>query len=238
MSRAERKRYLASLIYWTLGLVGFVFAAAWARTPAALYAVGEQTERSHLAGVIYGDQRLSQIVEVPREGIAAVQFWLLAHQPSDNGSIVLRVSTPAAPDHDLAQVSLRLSDLPPQPPVSFRLPAFDRTSTPALLLTLEAPELDRAHAISVLGGGNRYGRGTLLVNEAPHVGEDLAFRLFALRTHGDTFLPLTRLASERPGIFGQTWLYVAVVWAVLWAYGWMMINVVRWAVGRRREAMG
>ena len=232
MSRVERNRYLASLIYWTLGLVGLVFAAAWTRTPAVLYPVQEQTERSQLTGVIYGDQRLSQIVEVPREGIVAVQFWLLTHQPSDNGTIVLRVSTPAAPERDLAQVSLRTSNLPQLPPVSFRLPTFNRVSTPMLVLTLEAPDLDRAHAVSVLGSGNRYGRGTLLIDGAPRIGEDLAFRLFALRTYGDSLLPLTRLASERPGIFGQPWLYVAAMWAVLWAYGWVMINAVRWATSR------
>src|SRR5262245_20486868 len=224
------RRVLLSLLYWALGILGVLLVARWASAPDPLMAQEGQVTRARATGVVYGKERLGQIVEVPRDGLAAVQFWLLAHRRDSDGAVILRVTAPEDPDHPLALVTLPLRDLPEQPPVTFKLPPFDSIRTPALELTLEAPDLDRAHAVSVLGAGNFYGGGMLMVNGKPRPNEDLAFQLWGQPLHGDTLVPLTRMAMGRPWLFGQPLLYLTLLWLVLWAYGWLLVGVLHQAL--------
>jgi hypothetical protein len=221
---------LFSLLYWALGALCALMAARWAEAHGPLVVEASQLVRARATGVIYGEQRLGQIVEVPRNGLAAARFWLLAHRRG-GGALVLHVAAPGDPARDLARVELPMSELPAQPPVTFALPTFDPARTPVLLLTLEAPELDRAQALSVLGADNFYGGGTLLVNDAPRPAEDLSFQLLSRRLQGDQLLPLTRLSLGRPGISGRPGLYVALLVLVAWACLWMLLVMLRWAWG-------
>lgn len=227
--RLSRWRIVAALLYWLLGVGVAVALVRWASVPAAMVPRDGQLTRARASGVIYGGERLAQVVAVPRDGLVAVQFWMLAHQRDSAGSVVLRVAALDTPDLPLAIIAIPLRDLPPQPPVTFPLPQFNPATTPSLLLTLEAPKLDRSHAPSVLGAGNLYGNGLLLVNGQPRSGEDLAFRLFSRSLQADQLLPLSRLALGRPGPFGWPPLYlllaVALLWVGAWAIGWLVCVV-------------
>jgi hypothetical protein len=230
-SSMSRWSAAAALLYWLLGIACAALLLRWAAQPGPLAPSDGQLTRQRASGLIYGEERLAQVVAVPRDGLAAVQFWMLVHRRDEPGNVVLRVAALDAPEMPLAIIAIPLRDMPAAPPVTFPLPPFDRATTPSLLLTLEAPELDRDHAPSVLGADNLYGSGLLMVNGRPRNSEDLAFQLLSRPLQGDRLLPLSRLASGRPGPFGWPPLYlllpIAVLWVGAWAVGWLVGAVAR-----------
>ena len=221
-NHTRRWGIVAAVLYWGLGVACAAALLKWGMQPGELVPNDGQLTRVRASGLIYGDERLAQVVAVPREGLAAVQFWMLAHRRDAEGNVVLRVAALDAPEQPLAIIAIPLHDLPTQPPVTFPLPPFNRATTPSLLLTLEAPALDRDHAPAVLGAGNLYGSGLLLVNGQPRNGEDLAFRLFSRPIQADRLLPLSRLAGGRPGLFGWPPLYLLLMTGLLWVGAWAM----------------
>jgi hypothetical protein len=160
-SSMSRWSAAAALLYWLLGIACAALLLRWAAQPGPLAPSDGQLTRQRASGLIYGEERLAQVVAVPRDGLAAVQFWMLVHRRDEPGNVVLRVAALDAPEMPLAIIAIPLRDMPAAPPVTFPLPPFDRATTPSLLLTLEAPELDRDHAPSVLGADNLYGSGLI-----------------------------------------------------------------------------
>lgn len=229
-----RNRLLFITIYWILGCIGAGLAGNWANTELANYPIVTQSERVRSSGLIYGEQRLGQIIAVPREGMTAIQFWLLAHQ-RDSGELILRITTPKQPDITLAEIHVPVADLPARPPVTFALPHLTASETPVILFTLEAPALDRAHAITVFGGDNTYGQGTMLINGSARPHEDLAFATLANSYQGDQLLPFSRIAQNRPGIFGQPGFYAVLLWLGIWTYLWAAIYLVIWLWDRLKK---
>lgn len=227
-------RYFA-LLYWIAALLSAALVGVWANVPLPLQTVAVQDQRVRAAALVYGDQSVSQVVAVPRSGLSAIAFWLLNHQRDAPGTITLRVTTPEQPADTLALVSLPFAALPTQQPVRFDLPTFTQAATPVLVFTLQSTDLDRAHALSVLGGDNTYGQGLMLVNGTMRPAEDLAFRAFVGERQGDTILPLSRMAQGRPGLFGQPAFYATIVWIGLWAYLWAALLLLRWAIDQRSQ---
>jgi hypothetical protein len=224
---------LAALLYWGLGVAGILTLLPWAMLPTAPFPTEGQTVLARASGLIYGEERIGQVVAVPRDGLVAIQFWLLAHRRDSSNLVILRVANPAAPEQPLARIGIPLRDLPANGPTTFPLPSFDQARTPILILILEAPDLDRDHAPAVLGADNLYGGGMLLANGAPRNGQDLAFQLFARKLQGDQLVPLSHLSSGRPTPFDQPELYLVGLWATAWVGVWALGQVLYAVVQHR-----
>ncbi len=229
-----RNRLLFITLYWLIGCISASLAGNWANTELTNYPIVTQGQRVRSSGLIYGEQRLSQIIAVPQEGMTAVQFWLLAHQRR-SGEVILRITTPQQRTTTIAEVHIPLADLPLRPPVTFALPHLTAATTPVVLFTLEAPALDRAHAITVFGGDNSYGQGMLLINGSARPHEDLAFTTLANSYQGDQLFPFSRIAQNRPGIFGQPGLYAALLCVGVWTYLWTAIYLGIWLWDRQKK---
>ena len=90
-SSTSRWSAAAALLYWLAGIVCAVLVLRWAAQPGPLTPSDGQLTRQRSSGLIYGEERLAQVVAVPRDGLAAVRFWMLAHRRDAPGNVVLRV---------------------------------------------------------------------------------------------------------------------------------------------------
>jgi hypothetical protein len=232
---AWRHRLGFTLFYWLVVFIAMAFVSTLAGAEVSLRAVDSQDERIRASAYLYGEQKISQIVQVPRDGLMGLDIWLLSHKLPEEGELIVHLTQPDKVDLEIRQITIPFAEIPDQQPLHISFPEIAVTTAPVVKITLEAPILTRAQAFSVLGGDNNYSHGMLLLNDRPRPQEDLSFRLYSQNRVGDEFLPVSRFADERPGIFGQPGFYASIFWLCFATYIWALIAFVRWLLSQQRQ---
>jgi hypothetical protein len=191
-----------------------------------------QVDRSWVAGYLYDGRQFGQIVEPARRDLVGIRLWLPRPIAPGAGTITLRIQ-PIDSEVDLATAQLAVADLAANGPTTFWLPPvpMDRLTTTEpvpLRLLLTTSAVDRGSAVSVLAGPNGYSNGLLLRGQQGLPRADLAFEPLYQSRWLDRVLPITQMARSRPGILGWPPLYALLLWGVLWGYGWLLLNIVRY----------
>lgn len=224
-----------SLSFWLLAAIVAVCVWILAGVELSLHVSDSQDQRIRASAYLYGEQKISQIVRVPRDGLVGIDLWLLSHNLPEKGELIVHITIPDEDDREINQVSIPFAEISDQQPLHIRFPQILATVAPVVQFTLESPSLTRAQAFSVFGGDNSYSSGMLVLNDQPRPQEDLSFRLYSQQRLGDQFLPVSRFASERPGIFGQPGFYASMFWLCFATYLWALIAFVRWIVAQRHR---
>jgi len=203
--------------------LGLVLWLATLDTPR----VGDgQTDRSWVAGYLDDQHRFGQFVNLSPKGLAGIRLWLPRPVAPGTGELIVHVrAADGGPDRATARIPV--AALAQHGPTDFRFaalqadPLHDEPIAP-LLLEIESQGVDRASAVSVIAGHNRYSNGLLLRDGQALPRADLAFEpLYAARWL-DRLLPITQIAQRRPGIFGWPPLYALLAYALLLALGWLL----------------
>lgn len=224
-----------ALFYWLVVLISMAFVWMFAGVETSLQIADSQDQRVRASAYLYGEQKISQIVQVPRDGLVGLDMWLLSHKLPEEGELIVHITQPDKIDLEIRQIVLPFAELSDQQPIHIRFPEIAVTTAPVVKITFEAPSLTRAQAFSVFGGDNNYSHGMLLLNDRPRPQEDLSFRLYSQYLLADEFLPVSRFSSERPGIFGQPGFYAALFWLCLATYVWALQAFVRWLLTLRAQ---
>lgn len=224
-----------SLQYWLV--VAIVAACVWvlAGVELSLNVTDSQEQRIRASAYLYGEQKVSQIVRVPRDGLVGIDLWLLSHKLPARGELLVSITMPDQDDEELNLLAIPFAEISNQQPLHIRFSEILPTTAPVVQITLEAPSLTRAQAFSVFGADNSYSYGMMVINDQPRPQEDLSFRLYSQQLLGDQFLPVSRFASERPGIFGQPGFYASMFWLCFATYFWALIAFLRWIVSQRHR---
>jgi hypothetical protein len=190
-----------------------------------------QTVRNWPAGQLDDQHQFGQRALLHLDDLVGVRLWLIRPTTPGAGTIVLRLR-PAAGGANLAEGQLAVSALTLRGPSVFRFSALRTDPLAAdravpIELILETHGVDRASAVSVMAGPNRYKDGTLLQDGREIAPADLAFEPLYQASWFDRILPVTRIARARPGILGWPPLYALFLWVVLCSCGWFMGSLVR-----------
>jgi hypothetical protein len=220
MQRTIARRLIPLALLLGLGLVLWLAALDLPRVADG------QTDRSWVAGYLDDQHSFGQFVSLPPEGLAGIRLWLPRPVAPGTGELIVHVRS-AAGGPDRATAHIAVAALAQHGPTDFRFaalqtdPLHDEPSAPLLLL-LESRGVDRASAVSVIAGRNRYSNGLLIRDGQALPRADLAFEpLYAARWL-DRLLPITQIAQRRPGIFGWPPLYALLAYALLLALGWLL----------------
>ncbi len=190
-----------------------------------------QTVRNWPAGQLDDQHQFGQRALLRLDDLVGVRLWLVRPIVPGAGTIVLRLR-PATGGTDLAVGQLAVSELTLHGPSVFRFatirtdPLTADQSVP-IELVLETHGVDRASAVSVMAGPDRYKNGTILQDGREVAPADLAFEPLYQASWFDRILPVTRIAQARPGLFGWPPLYAFLLWAVLCSCVWFMGSVIR-----------
>lgn len=190
-----------------------------------------QRERSWVADYLHGQRQVRQIVELPLTGLAGVRLWLPRPALPGAGRISLRLRS-LEDGAELGRAQVAVAALDPARPTLFRIGPADGPAPPprrpvAAELILEAEQVDRASAVSVMAGPNRYGGGLLLRGGRQIPRADLAFEVLYDTRWFDRILPITRIAWGRPGVLGWPPLYALLAWLIVWGNGWLLLTLAR-----------
>jgi hypothetical protein len=202
-----------------------------------------QADRSWVAGYLYDGHQFGQIVEPVRHDLVGVRLWLPRPTNPGAGTVILHIQAVDS-SAELATAELAVAELAASGPTTFRFAPvpMDRLTTTKpvpLKLLLETRAVDRAGAVSVLAGPNGYSNGMLLRDDMGLPRADLAFEPLYQSRWLDRLLPVTQMARSRPGLLGWPPLYALLLWVVLWGYGWLLLNFIRFVVlnvGSEKEA--
>jgi hypothetical protein len=190
-----------------------------------------QTIRNWPAGQLDDQHQFGQRALLRLDDLVGVRLWLVRPTTPSAGTIVLRLR-PVAGGPDLAEGQLAVSALTQRDPSVFRFATITTDPLTAdravpIELILETRGVDRASAVSVMAGPDRYTNGTLLQDGREIAPADLAFEPLYQASRFDRILPVTRIARARPGVFGWPPLYALLLWAALCSGGWFMASIVR-----------
>ncbi len=190
-----------------------------------------QVDRSWVAGYLYDGHQFGQIVEPVRHDLVGVRLWLPRPTTPGAGTVILHIQAVDS-GAELATAQLAVAELAARGPTTFRFAPvpMDRLTTTKpvpLKLLLETRAVDRAGAVSVLAGPNGYSNGMLLRDDQGLPRADLAFEPLYQSRWLDRLLPITQMARSRPGLLGWPPLYALLLWVVLWGYGWLLLNFIR-----------
>lgn len=234
------KRLIARILI-VAGLLGGLGLALWLAAAEAPRVESDsgQIYRGWLAGYLYDQHQFGQYANLPLEGLTGVRLWLPRPVAPGSGVLTLHVR-PSGGGPDFATAQVAAAALAQLGPTDFRFaplradPLRGDQAEP-LLIEIESQGLGRANAVSVIGGPNRYGNGTLTRDGKPVARADLAFAPIYDERRIDALLPVTRMAQRRPGVFGWPPLYALLLWAVLLIYGWLVIALLRAARAEQSE---
>ncbi len=190
-----------------------------------------QLDRSWVAGYLDDQHRFGQYANLPLEGLTGIRLWVPRPVAPSAGELILHLRPAGGgPDHATARIAV--AALAQRGPTDLRFDALHADPlrgdpADALLIELESRGVDRASAVSIMAGRNRYGNGVLIRDGQPLPRADLAFEpLYAARWL-DRLLPITSIAQRRPGIFGWPPFYALLFYALLLALGWLLVRLAR-----------
>jgi hypothetical protein len=230
MQRAITRLLLSVALLLGLGLVLWLAALDTPRVADG------QTDRSWVAGYLDDQHYFGQFVNLPPDGLAGIRLWLPRPVVPGTGELIVHLrSAGGGPDRATAHVAV--AALAQHGPTDFRFTALqadplrDRPITP-LLLVLESRGVDRANAVSIIAGHNRYSNGLLVRDGRELPRADLAFEPLYASCWLDRLLPITRIAQHRPCIFGWPPLYALLAYVLLLVLGWLLGRFVQLVVNR------
>jgi hypothetical protein len=217
-----------------LGLGGLLLALiAFAARGSSRAATGSfsQPVADSLAMVLATDGRVGQTFQVEQAGLYRIDVELGGTANQMPGRLVLHVSDQPFVGPDLAQVTLAGAQLSAADFTTFEFAPLAAPAGQSLAFWLEAPQAPTSSALIVKGArrdvypGGRAAFVAALDRSGPL---DLAFRLYYQAGPLEA-LPvlLARQAAGRPGIFGWSPLYGAVLLAYVLGLGGLLVLAYR-----------
>ncbi len=204
-------RSLRNWIAGGLTVVGvFIAIAGWIPTTKT----GSAPDvRNWVITQLDAEHPVTQTFTSERPGLIGLRVLLFARPLDRDDPITLRLryaDDGATPD--LAIVTVPLRELNPQGWTTFRFPSFGSLATPGadattLLLILEAPTIPRGEGINVIAGPDTYPGGRLFIADEELGFADLAFEPVYAVSLLDRIMPVSQLATDKPGLFGQPGFY-------------------------------
>ena len=190
----------------------------------------QQLERNWPATTLYDQHQTAQLLRFEPTDVVGIRLWLLNHSDNPEGRIFVRLR-PLGQDGDIAVAQRTVTELSPQGATSFYFTPLQSETligdpTEVIELRIETEGVGPLQAISVIGGGNRYGQGVLIHDGVQIARADLAFDVLYKTRWMDRVLPITNIARSRPGIFGWPPLYALLAYALIITIGYLCIKVI------------
>lgn len=196
------------------------------------------TQGGWLLSEVNASRPITQSFVVTRDRLVGVQLQLFRsglHPELNDEPVLVRLRTTLRPGPDLASATLRVQDLNPVGPTMFRFAGFSYSPVfPAevvdssLYILVEAPTLPPGSGLMIAGTSTNYHDGVLRIGEQRFTHFDLAFTPMYGPLVGDRYLPLSRLAQDRPGLLGWPPLYILLPYVYTLA-----VAATLWQLGRR-----
>lgn len=226
MDRSIRQQVAVALLALIGGAVLLVLATRLDEQPGS-----GQVLRSYVAGYLDDGHSIGQAMRLPLENLTGVQLWLVRPANPGGGTIFVTLQD-STTGEVFARPQIAVRDLPPDSPVAFdfptvRVPSLDYGRASRVELVLTTTGVDRSSAVSVMAGPNRYSNGLLLKGDRQFPRVDLAFRPLYERRLLDRYLPVTRMAAGRQGMFGWPPLYALLLWLAVLACAWLLVLAYR-----------
>ncbi|NOK60594.1 MAG: hypothetical protein GFH27_549297n193 [Chloroflexi bacterium AL-W] len=213
-------------------LVVFVGAGTtlWLATLSDDQVQTQQLERNWPAATLYDQHQTAQLLRFEPTDVIGIRLWLLNHADNPEGTIFVRLR-PLNQDEDIAVAQRSVTELSPQSATSFYFTPLQSETligNPAdvIELRIETEGVSPLQAISIIGGGNRYGQGVMIHDGVQIARADLAFDVLYETRWMDRVLPITNIARSRPGIFGWPPFYALLVYSLIITIGYLSIKII------------
>ena len=213
-----------------LFIVGAIGAYALATTEGTR--VGpHQFEHERSLRKLSDSHVLGQIFEIEPAQLVGLRVWLAVPTTPPESIITARLYAYEF-KRDIASATLPTTALRSGAASVFRFTAIRADGWPAgkpltVELRMSTHGVPADLPLVGLGSSNRYSNGLVVYDGHERPREDLAFAALYRGTRIDELLPVTQIATARPGIFGWPPLYALLVWSMLWAAGSLLMSLIR-----------
>ncbi|MEM8531576.1 MAG: hypothetical protein AAGF95_12080, partial [Chloroflexota bacterium] len=170
-------------IFYRSLLFVVVFAGAgvtwWLATLNDNQVQTQQLERNWPATTLYDQHQTAQLLRFEPTDVIGIRLWLLNHTDNPEGTVFVSLR-PFGQDEDIAVAQRPVTELSPQGATTFYFTPLQSETligdpNEVIELRIETEEVGPLQAISVIGGGNRYGQGVLIHDGVQIARADLAF---------------------------------------------------------------
>ena len=213
-----------------LTILGGAVLTWWVATLNDNQVQTQQLERNWPATTLYDQHQTAQLMRFEPTDVVGIRLWLFNHADNPEGTVFVRLR-PLGQDEDIAVAQRPVTELSPKGATSFYFTPLQSEiligdPTEVIELRIETEGVSALQAISVIGGGNRYGQGVLIHDGVQIARADLAFDVLYETRWMDRILPITNIARSRPGIFGWPPLYALLAYSLIVIISYLCIKVI------------